>query len=37
MTTVRKAAKYSASPSGGCNPPLHAIFTLYPRPLPAPH
>lgn len=37
MTIVLKAARYSASPRGGDKPPLQAILTLNPKPLPAPH
>lgn len=37
MTTVLNAAKYSASPSGGLNPPDQAMFTLKPEPAPVPH
>lgn len=37
MTTERKAARYSASPSGGLRPPDHAMFTLKPSPGPLPH
>jgi hypothetical protein len=37
ITTVLKAAKYSASPMGGARPPDHATFTLKPTPSPTPH
>ena len=37
MTRVRKAARYSASPSGGFRPPDQAMLTLKPSPSSAPH
>jgi len=37
MTRVRKAARYSASPSGGLRPPDQAMFTLNPSPSSTPH
>lgn len=37
ITTHRNAARYSASPKGGANPPDHATFTLNPEPSPIPH
>lgn len=33
----RKAARYSASPSGGLVPEDQGMLTLKPRPAPAPH
>ena len=37
MTILRKAARYSASPIGGLQPPDHATFTLKPMPSSTPH
>lgn len=36
MTTLLKAARYSASPIGGFRPPEKAMLTLKPYPSPSP-